>query len=42
MKIVDARYVGEYVTKAGKRFGAILDLPPELFDQIKTVEALAK
>ena len=42
MKTVDARYVGEYVSKAGKRFGAILDLPPDLFKEIKTVEALAK
>ena len=42
MKTIDARYFGEYVTKAGKRFGAVLDLPPDLFEQIKTVEALAK
>src|SRR5262245_7076518 len=42
MKTVDARYVGEYVTKAGKRFGAVLDLPPDLYDQLKTVEALPK
>ncbi|GEM_PF-3666003 len=42
MKIVDARYIGEYVAKAGKRFGAVLELPPELFELTKTVEAVAK
>lgn|SRR5262249_26448703 len=42
MKTVDGRYVGEYVTKAGKRFGAMLELPPDVYDQLKTVEALPK
>lgn len=42
LKTVDARYVGEYVTKVGKRFGAVLELPFELLPYTKTVEAVAK
>ena len=42
LKTVDGRYVGEYVTKAGKRFGAVLELPFELLRDAKTIEALGK
>ena len=42
MKTVDGQYVGEYVTKAGKRFGAELILQPELMKYTKTVEAVGK
>lgn len=42
MKTVEGRYYGEYVTKAGKRFGAVLESPLDLPRETKTVEALAK
>ncbi len=42
LKTVDARYIGEYVNKAGKRFGALLEFPTEFVPLIKTVEAVAK
>ena len=42
LKTVDGRYVGEYVTKAGKRFGAVLELPFDLLQYTKTVEAIGK
>ena len=42
MKTTDGQYVGEYVTKAGKRFGVGLVLPPDLMKYTKTVEAVGK
>lgn len=42
LKTVEARYVGEYVSKAGKRFGAVLELPFELLADTKTIEAVGK
>jgi hypothetical protein len=42
LKTVDGRYVGDYVNKAGKRFGVALVLPPELVLRIRTVEAVGK
>jgi hypothetical protein len=42
LKTVDARYVGDYVNKAGKRFGAFLDVPNELAAEVKTIEAVMK
>ena len=39
---VEGQYIGEYVTKAGKRFGTLLQVPPELMKATKTVEALGK
>ena len=42
LKIIEGRYVGEYVSKAGKRFGTLLEVPPEVAQRTKTVEALAK
>jgi hypothetical protein len=42
LKTVEGRYVGEYVTRAGKRFGAVLELPFELVKYTKTIEAVAK
>jgi hypothetical protein len=42
LKTVDARYIGEYVNKAGKRFGAVLDVPNELAGAVKTIEAIVK
>ena len=41
LRTVDGQYVGEYVTKAGKRFGALLIAPPEVL-LTKTVEAVPK
>jgi hypothetical protein len=40
LKTVDCRYVGEYVNKAGKRFGALLELPEKMSSRIKAVEAV--
>lgn len=37
-----ARYYGEYVHQKGKRFGVILELPPEVIDYVKTVEAVVR
>ncbi|MCI0684082.1 MAG: hypothetical protein L0Y71_18390 [Gemmataceae bacterium] len=42
LKTVEGRYVGEYVAKAGKRFGAVLELPFELVKYIRTIEAIGK
>jgi hypothetical protein len=42
LKTVDCQYVGEYVTKAGKRFGALLISPPDLPRAAKTVEAVPR
>ena len=42
MRTADCQYIGEYVTKAGKRFGALLVSPPDLPRATKTVEAVPK
>jgi hypothetical protein len=42
LRTLDSRYIGEYVNKAGKRFGAVLELPQSLVPIIKTVEAVMK
>ena len=39
---VDGRYYGDYVNRAGKRFGAVLESPLDLPRTAKTVVALAK
>jgi hypothetical protein len=42
LRTVEARYIGEYVNRAGKRFGAVLELPLDIVPFIKTVEVITK
>ena len=42
LKTLEGNYIGEYVTKAGKRFGTLLEIPPDLMKATKTVEAVTK
>ena len=42
LKTADGQYVGEFVTKAGKRFGVLLISPPDLPRAAKTVEAVPR
>jgi hypothetical protein len=40
LRTAEAHYIGEYVNKAGKRFGAYFAIPPELAGDVKTVIAI--
>lgn len=42
LKTVDCQYIGEFVTKAGKRFGALLVSPPDLPRAATIVEAVPR
>jgi hypothetical protein len=41
LRVVDCQYVGEFVTKAGKRFGAVLVSPSDL-PRTTTIEAVPR
>jgi hypothetical protein len=40
LRTAEAHYIGEYVSKAGKRFAVYFALPPELASEVKTVIAI--
>ena len=42
LRTIEGQYIGEYVNRAGKRFGVVVELPEEYVKIIKTVEVVTK